>query len=454
MPSNQTAAYEANSIGKYAEKENIREGILDVYVFTSSDWEHDQIDSFTPPNKNYPCTFHIVDNIELLLRQMIKEHHPYKCKGITFNENGVANRQFNTLVIGFGNVGKQALLRLIMNGQFVTEDLNLMKAIVIDENIHKLKSHFVNRYSSLSSACEITYSGIDVLSDDFFDFLEFGKLKKVFRKNEISKENEYLELAINFDIDYIVIALSNVKDSKVVALSIKEHYEKINKPIPFIAVSDINKGFHSEKIDDEIFTFGCLEEIFKHSVIIREDINQMAMAIHETYRDKYPSMKPWRQLDWFLHESNRAVADFIPVYRFLAKHPIKHEEREGFTEDAVIKNGKLSDNLALIETLAHTEHLRWNAFHFAMGYQPMTWEMVEGRFKEYKKKQEGKEVSYYRKDPEGKYHICLVPWDKLDGVSETFNEITGENRNFKNEDFTNIRFIPEFLEKGKRKRGK
>ncbi len=94
----------------------------------------------------------------------------------------------------------------------------------------------------------------------------------------------------------------------------------------------------------------------------------------------------------------------------------------------------------LSENLAIAEHLRWNAFHFAMGYTPMSAAELRERASIC-----DKPTKAIRKDAVHLRHACLVDWDELDELSRLMTELTGEICDYKEMDRQNIRQIPRTL---------
>jgi len=422
MPNNSSTPDDAFFIANYAKEKNVKKKNLNIYAFTSSEWDREQIESFTQKQGiKYPCTFHIINETDLLIRQMIEKHPPYMCPGINFNEIGIAERNFNVMILGFGTIGQQALLRLIANGQFITTSKSRMHAIVIDRDITHLREHFLHYYPSLELCCEIEFMDYDVREKCFFELLK------------------------NCDkLDYVIIALNTNEENKLAALDVRLHYKRKGvKYFPFIAVSEKNEGIHQIKHDDGIFTFGCRDEIYKNSAIINDELNQMAKAVNETYKGKC-----WYELDWFTQESNRAAADFIPAMLKISNLS---------TEEAENKD-KLTKDAALAENLAINEHLRWMAFHVINGYRPISIDDIYLRFNEYNGERNTREhLDYCRRDIKNKLHVCLAHWDELDAISKAYNNLAHragntdeEKRDFKDNDRSIIENIPIFLKEKKR----
>jgi len=347
---------------------------------------------------------------------MLKRHPPFECPGLGFS-GAVASRDFTVMILGFGTVGQSVFLHLVMNGQFVG---SRMRAVIVDKNIDDLRDCFLHCYPGLKLCCDMDFKSFDVKSEKFFTLLN-------------KKSN----------VDYIVIALCSDEINKQTAMDIKLQYkrnddERNDTLLPFIAVSEKNGSSYEAKQDEKIFTFGCREDIYKESVIIREKADRMAKAVNDAYKGS-----SWHKLDWLKQESNRASADFIPAMLKLAK----------LSEEEAINKDKLTDDSSLSEILAQTEHLRWMAFYAAMGYIPITPEEMRKRFKKYTGEKNSKEhLDFCRMDSKSRYHACLVPWNKLDKVSEVFMELeriagTEPKPGFKDRDRNIIKDIPKFLRK-------
>ncbi|MCL1987073.1 MAG: hypothetical protein FWG64_03770 [Firmicutes bacterium] len=411
MSQNASVADEAHHIANLASDKNVPSENLDIFAFVSSEWEREKIENLTQKKNEekpkYQYTFHIVNEVDLLIRRMIENHPPFACPGLNFS-NGKAARSFCVLIIGFGTVGQSALLRLIMNGQFVG---GKMCAIVVDKNINDLKDCFLHRYPSLQISCDIDFRDYDVQCDKFFGLLN-------------ATEN----------IDYVVTALNSDELNKRTAQDVQLHYERNGKILPFIAISEKN-GFQHEN-EENPFVFGCREEIYKHSVIIREENDRMAKAMNKFYKEKYGGVD-WHELSWFKQESNRASTDFISAMLYLVDPKLNAEEA---AKMQAIAEGDLE------ETLSETEHIRWNAFHVAMGYRLMNIDEMRQRFEKTKNPKKASQ------DEQAKLHVCLVSWYELDAVSEAYKKLQSlaneePTHDYKNNDRDIIKYIPEILQK-------
>ena len=105
----------------------------------------------------------------------------------------------------------------------------------------------------------------------------------------------------------------------------------------------------------------------------------------------------------------------------------------------------------MLENLSKTEHLRWSAFHFSMGYSRMEKEEWEERAAEYKRQEFlGTEKKIrISKNSEDHRHACLVSWDELDDLSARENAVTGGNVDYKQMDRNNIIALAELVSDNK-----
>ncbi|MDR1148445.1 MAG: hypothetical protein LBK66_07420 [Spirochaetaceae bacterium] len=412
---------------EFAKEKAVDPKNLDIFVLASSEWDQERIEAITQAKKGghrkYPYTIHIINEVDLLARQMIETHPPFECPGLNFNETtktGIAARDFTVMILGFGTAGQHALLRLIMNGQFVG---SRMRAIVVDREIEHLRERFLHRYPSLGICCKIYFKNFDVRDKAFFELLK-----------EINT------------IDYIVAALGDDGMSRQAALDIRLCYERKGTALPLVAVYEENGSLHDAGQNEKVFSFGCREAIYKEAVIIREETDRMARIVHEVYGGN----PPWQELDWILQESNRASADFIPAMLRLA----------GLSGETARKQQALTNDPDLAETLAKTEHLRWNAFHAAMGFRPISIEEMRQRFEKYDgEKNTRAHLDFCRRDSKERLQVCLVIWDELDEITQVYRELARKvdnvdemNRDFKKNDRSIIKSIPNFLRAAKEKK--
>ena len=147
--------------------------------------------------------------------------------------------------------------------------------------------------------------------------------------------------------------------------------------------------------------------------------------------DSSSAKELWANCDYFSRMSCRASADFLGAFLRAADVDASDTKEEAFHFSPEV-----------LENLACTEHLRWCAFHYAMGYRPMSDETWNERAKKYiEQKNAGEEPLRIGKDPIHRQHACLIGWEELDMLSRKENDITGGNVDYKQMDRDNVNML-------------
>ncbi|MDR1508245.1 MAG: hypothetical protein LBS53_01240 [Synergistaceae bacterium] len=394
-----------------AESRAVAKNRLDIYVQTDSCLSNQDIFDFSSRKRAFGL--HKFSETELAARSLLSLRPPWAC--LSF-EKGVAVKNFSMMILGFGSFGEELLCRFIMNGQFVG---SRARAIVIDSKMDRLKEPFKRKRPSIEMCCDLDFINADVGSETFYNYLD----------------------ETVFGIDYIIIALGETGPNLNTAQNLLEFFRRADKKIPVIAVR-FPEGEGEEKNNNVLF-FSKRDKIFSETLVIHEDSDRMASAVNYAYNFSVNGQAPektreelWDELSDFNKESSRATADFIPAMLAIA----------GLDEKQAIERERLTDDDSVAELLAHTEHIRWNAFHCVMGYTPMSLEMMKARF-------DKSASASCLKDADKKRHGCLVEYDSLDKVSDFFNKLMDSKalprRDFKREDRFISKNIPKILKSKK-----
>ena len=144
----------------------------------------------------------------------------------------------------------------------------------------------------------------------------------------------------------------------------------------------------------------------------------------------------WQRCDYFSRQSSRTCADFYPAVL----------RASGKTEEEVLSGGWPPPE-DVMENLSVTEHLRWCAFQYVMGYAPMPPEVWRERAERYRREAAGGGEPAFRigKDEKKRLQACLIPWEKLDDLSRRENEITGGCVDYKQMDRSNVLMLSRVL---------
>jgi hypothetical protein len=161
----------------------------------------------------------------------------------------------------------------------------------------------------------------------------------------------------------------------------------------------------------------------------------MAMVINQSYCKEGGMVDNWVRCAYFDRMSSRAAADFYSAIFHIA----------GVTEDEAADHWEPEGTL--LTNLAITEHLRWNAFHYCMGFRPMTDAEFQIRAQAYlaEKAKNPQVENEIRKDKQLRLHACMIPWEALKAYSEKENAVTGEALDYRSHDYNNIKDMAKVL---------
>ena len=172
-------------------------------------------------------------------------------------------------------------------------------------------------------------------------------------------------------------------------------------------------------------------------VPVRRNTDRLAILLNSTYDNSERSdWEKWVACDSFSKMSSRASAEFLPAFIRIS----------GSSKEAIL-NGEWNPTPEMQQVLGETEHLRWCAFHYAMGYTAMSTEQFETNAETWARLQ--KEGSSRKikiaKDTQARRHACLIPWSDLDDLSDRENRLTNRGVDYKQLDINNVMALPYLL---------
>ena len=337
-----------------------------------------------------------------LAARLLMEKYPV-CDVMTFDENGKATSDLDTLIIGFGQVGQAVLRSLIMNGQFYGSTFH---AAVFSPDCSRVRGYLSHSYGSMLQEYDISFYDGDGRSPELFDYV----LK---RKNTLK---------------YIVVCIGDDKLSEKISDDLLRFlsYRGCNAPVIRCSRSGL---VHSSAAGIERNFY----PLYTPEILCSASLDRMAAAVNHHYSKGESVWSDWANCDYFSRMSSRAFADFVPAVLKAA----------GVSEEQALQQWSPAGKL--LENLGKTEHLRWCAFHYAMGYSPMPQKEWNERAEKYKN---GLNIRI-SKDTAGKQHACLIPWEELDSLSSAENRVTGKSVDYKAMDFENVLTLPAVIRAGR-----
>ena len=329
-------------------------------------------------------------------------------EALSFDENGRATEDFRALVVGSGRVGQAVIKQLVMNGQFAGSKFHLT---VFDPQYPSICGQLRHESKEIFSHYAIDAQPFDARSGEMYDFLQ----------------------ANHSTIKYIVLCTGNDTVNREVARQLNHFFATHSRSLPILICS--RRGL--QRITDaEVERW----DIFTSEVLCSDDMDKLAMLLNHSYcgNSKAPR-ENWEACDYFSRMSSRASADFAPAFLRMT----------GLAPDTVPEENWCTPQQ--LENLAITEHDRWCAFHYCMGFRGMTQEEYAQRCRTYQEEKAKDPASRYRigKDMAKRLHSCLIPWEQLDALSQAENAVTGGSVDYKQMDRNNVLTLPALLKSAK-----
>ena len=342
----------------------------------------------------------------LAARTLIRMCPPWEL--ISFGEDGRAAEDFSCVIVGFGRFGQEALKQLVMNAQFAG---NTFHAAVFSPRYNSEAGYLFADSPELMQKYDIKGFQADARSKEFYEYIG----------NRLSI------------IKMIAVCTGDVEMNSEIADNLMLYLKRRNAE----QIAVIQCGKNGVRYQETVGAPIRSTPLYTLRMLSAEDADKEAIVLNSTYdTSDRTDWEKWVACSAFGKISSRASADFMPAFiRAAGKKP----------ED--VKNGDWELSQEMQQVLGETEHLRWCAFHYAMGYSLLDDEEFERRAAEYRKcREEGTEYpKRVTKDPEARLHACLIPWDELDVLSEKESELTGKKVDYKQIDINNVLALPNVL---------
>ena len=321
-----------------------------------------------------------------------------------FDETGKATEDFHALVIGSGKVGQAVMKQIVMNGQFCGSNFRMT---VFDPVFDAVTGRFRYECDQLFRHFHVDIHNADARSREMFAFLSDTWQR----------------------LHYIVVCTGSDSSNREVCRQLSHFLAMRGSDLPLYICSTrgIQKITQTDVTDWDIFT---------PQVLCTDEMDRMAMQLNHAYCGNQKSPREnWADCDYFSRMSSRASADYAPAFLKMA----------GISAGTVPEGSWVSGEL--LENMAISEHERWCAFHYCMGFRPMTKEEFDSRCRTYLEEKAKDPATRYRigKDVRARIHCCLIPWEELDELSARENAVTGKSVDYKQMDRNNVLTLPELL---------
>ncbi|MCM1027293.1 MAG: hypothetical protein NC432_12730 [Roseburia sp.] len=349
------------------------------------------------------------DAAGLAARVLVREYPP--CDAISFGPDGRAVQNFEALLVGFGQVGQAVLRQLVMNGQF---EGSAFRLTVFAPDCSQVNGCLTNYSRELTAQYSIDFQPYDGRSREMYQYL--------FQHRSTLR--------------YIVVCTGNERLNQEIADELTRYLGHLGAEAAVYQCS-----YQGVVRQSGAGRPAVRKGIYTPELLCTNALDRMAIALNQCYCEGNgrTASENWTSCDYFSRNSSRASADFIPAL-------IRAAGRSA--EQVLAGDWTLTEEQ--LENLSRTEHLRWCAFHYVMGFEPMSREIYAERCARYRAEKEefGKSSLRIGKDMEAHRHACLIPWEELDALSEAENAVTGGNVDYKAMDRNNVLILPKVWKAG------
>lgn len=363
----------------------------------------------------------IVDSshIAIELLKLDPKCHPVNVVKINDDALATVDSTLKTLIVGFGEVGRDAFRFLYEFGAFVdSHDTNIrspFECVIVDNNIKDIAGTFMASMPGIFRAenwgkmgnSSIRFENINFNSKQFYD--------------KVLYKYRFLE-----DVNYIVISIGNNDEAIALASRIFNQVRRVRDDLSnlriYVRCTDNNKVEGIQKIADHynygygegeknvpvIHIFGQPEKTYTYDLVVSDHLIEMGKLFHKKYcalsgegsswserhskltQTGIPNIEKLRKLRRqesqdranalhagtkmiFLKEAMNYLANVnnttVDWYLFLLKYFKADGSANVIYSEKEIHYPQLTDKEnEIILHLAMLEHLRWNAAHELMGY--------------------------------------------------------------------------------------
>lgn len=405
-------------------------------------------------------------NLAVELLKADGRNHPVRFVEIDKTSTTVKSA-FNSLIVGFDEVGRDALKFLYEFGAFVDysatpedERRSPFHCIAIDKRMDELKGAFANFAPAVMAAKNhdeqesslVELKSCDCLSSDFYVKILTDDLCEKLNYIVIAVGDDELGMTMAIRIlNHIRRVRDDLHDMRIFVRSYRPDKEAYMQHIADYYNECYNKCLKEQEVlyknNAVIKLFGQSKEIYSYDLIINETLTQKGCTYQASYarlsgdkllwdarrkkeleKGSLDSMRSLRRkelqdLGNALHadtkvfllknamEENYDWTDF--VNRYFDNNEMA--QREGSCDKIKYTYLTAQENNVILN-LARLEHIRWNASHEMLGYV---------------KAHDG----LYQCDERTREHNCLRPWQDLDDESREVTRVKHWDCDYKLYDF-------------------
>ncbi len=395
-----------------------------------------------------------------------EKNHPVRFVDIDTRNPTTVKSAFNSLIIGFDEVGRDSLKFLYEFGAFVdsnaspsAEHRSPFHCVVVDKRMDELEGTFVNFTPAVLSQQNadgsplVELKSCDCLGKYFYEQVLCSKFCQSLNYIVVAVGDDELGMTLAIRIlNHIRRVRDDLSRLRIYVRSYRADKEEYMQKIATHYSEGYNRSTKKEYQNDSVIQlFGQAEQIYSYEIIIGEELT----AKGRTFKEGYARLKGEKML-WDARRKKEQDTGSLDSLRKLRRQESQDlanalhagtkiyllqesmlAENAGYNWTDLMRRYFDSDNMPQCEgsydkiryplltafenrailNLARLEHIRWIASHEMLGYIKANKDL-------------------HCCDERTRQHNCLRPWQELDEEGRTVTKLEGWSCDYKLFDFS------------------
>ena len=337
---------------------------------------------------------------------------------------GWVDSSFNSMILGFGELGHEALGYLYEYGAFIDKDGHKSKfsCMVLDNRMDHLKEAYCKDYPGMNAKAGIQFKETEVGSDEFWEMMT----RRIRHLNYIvvCLGNDALNLTISTEIVKLAYRVGGKRPERFVVVMSLENPSRLDLDV-------LDQYNNSPQYNNLIHRFGSRDEIWTYDNVTNESLDAAARNFALKYNigsgdSQEVAAQRWEKRERIIQGTDireiknalrKKSQDYANCFHMETKMAlvgpeIKGDDKRDQIADAIPKDwekepihykGDDPHVAKVLHNLAVLEHIRWEASHVAMGYKPGT-----------------------ETDVILRTHKCIAEYDKLDDKTQHYDYLVAK----------------------------
>lgn len=347
---------------------------------------------------------HIIDTSHLSVSQLKMHASCHPVQHVSVNKDATIDTPFNSMVVGFGETGLEALRFLYEYGAFVGSDKKKspFHCSVFDSQMEERKGLFEAQTPFVEICNEIHFYNHTINTPEYWGIIKQNLIENL-NYIVVCPGNDQLALETASNLCSLAIKSRTEESPRKLTICIRS-YDIENSARLQDFCKDINEKYMAYGID--VKPFGIAEDLFTYDLIISDLLLQKAKKYNFNYSDD-PNKKAkgveliWKESLGYKDSNAYCIDEIEEIERKREQNFCNalHGKTKLYILDECTKRRDISADIR--ENMARLEHERWIACMLINGWQRLSEPIVM------------KDGSIKTRKTTQKLHTDLCPWEEI-----------------------------------------